>query len=75
MGIINEQEGVELLRVMLSCAVYRLGGEVKFTPEEINDIKKVCGGVQILLTQDDSILIRAKTHEGVKALGDNIEKI
>ena len=52
-----------LLPLMLGCLLFRLGGEQSFTPQEIDDIKKTIGGCQVLLTPDDTIIIRAKSPE------------
>ncbi len=52
-----------LSRLMLGCLLFRLGGEQSFTADEIDEIKKTVGGVQVFLTPDDKIIVRAKSPE------------
>lgn len=60
------KSGDDLTRLMLGCLLFRLGGEQTFTPEEIDDIKEVVGGVQVLLTSANAIIVRVKTPEAYK---------
>lgn len=62
-----------LVHLMLGCCLYRLGGEQSFTIQDIEDIKSVVGGVQVLVTDDDTLIVRARTHEAYKNLADKLK--
>lgn len=62
------EDGNTFSRLFLGCLLYRLGGEVTLTQEEIAEIKKYVGGVQIILKADDSIVLRSKTPEAYEDL-------
>jgi hypothetical protein len=49
----------DLYKVLLSTAVYRLGGELSLLPEDIDEIQKTCIGFRMGLTKDGKILLRS----------------
>jgi hypothetical protein len=55
-----------LWRLMLGCLLFRLGGEQTFTPEEMNEIREIVQGVQIILVDDSKILLRTRGPEVVQ---------
>lgn len=69
------ETGDTLSRLFLGCLLFKLGGEVTLTPAEIDDIKKTVGGVQILLTHDESFVLRVKTPEAYQENKDQIQEI
>jgi len=69
------ETGDTLSRLFLGCLLFKLGGEVTLTPSEIDDIKKTVGGVQILLTHDESFVLRVKTPEAYQEKKDQIQEI
>lgn len=66
----NEKQGSDLIRLMAGCLLFRLGGEQSFSAEEIDDIKKTVGGIQVLLTPDNRILVRSRSPESYSDLID-----
>lgn len=69
------ETGDTLSRLFLGCLLFKLGGEITLTPDEIDEIKKTVGGVQILLTPDDSFVLRVKTPEAYVNDKDKISEI
>ena len=66
----TEKTGDVLMRLMLGCLLFRLGGEQTFTPQEIDEIKNSVGGVQVLATDQDTIVLRVRTPESYTDLID-----
>lgn len=55
-----------ILRLMLGCLLFRLGGEQTFTVQEIDEIKTVVQGVQVFALEDDRIMIKSRGPEAVE---------
>lgn len=64
----TENTGDALVRLMIGCLLFRLGGEQSFTPQEISDIQQQVAGVQVLLTEDDRILVKVRTNDSYQDL-------
>jgi hypothetical protein len=61
---ILQQHSDALNRMMIGLLLFRLGGEQRFTMDEIDDIRTLIGGVQIYVEPDGSaVILRAKTPE------------
>ncbi len=67
--------GDTLSRLFLGCLLFKLGGEITLTQEEITDIKTMVGGVQILVNAEDSFVLRVKTPEAYIRDQDQITEI
>lgn len=55
----------KLLRLILGCLLFRLGGEQTFTEEEIDFICADVKGIQISTTADGKLLLRTRNPETV----------
>ena len=59
---------LELAHYMLGLVLYRAGGEQTFTPDEMDDIRKVVAGVTIGIDRKTSkVLLRVFTPEELEA--------
>lgn len=67
-GTHTENTGDALVRLMIGCLLFRLGGEQSFTLQEISDIRHQVAGVQVLLTEDERILVKVRTNESYQDL-------
>lgn len=67
--------GNELSRLFIGCLLFKLGGEIHLTAEEIDEIKKSVGGVQIFLHGDDGFILRVKTPESIMEHKDKISPL
>jgi len=65
----------DLMKIFMGCLLYKLGGEIKITPEEIDEIKKSIGGFQVLLTADDAIVLKIKTPEAYQETLEALRKL
>jgi len=63
MPVLSPKTEGDLVRLLMGCLLFRLGGQQVFTAQEIDDIKKTVGGVQIGLDPDDAIVLRVKSPE------------
>ena len=54
-----------VMRLMLGCLLFRLGGEQIFTADEINEIKTVVAGVQVFAIEENKILIKTRGPDAV----------
>jgi hypothetical protein len=61
----------KLVRLILGCLLFRLGGEQTFTAEEIDFICQDVRGIQLFLTEDHKLLLRTR---GESAVLDAAEK-
>ena len=55
----------KLLRLILGCLLFRLGGEQTFTEAEIDFICADVKGIQISTTEDGKLLLRTRNPETV----------
>ena len=67
----KHQDNDRLVRLILGCLLFRLGGEQTFTEEEIDFICQDVRGIQIFLTEDHKLLLRTR---GEAAVLDAAEK-
>lgn len=54
-----------LVRLILGCLLFRLGGEQTFTAEEIDFICRDVKGIQLFLTEDHKLLLRTRGEDAV----------
>ncbi len=52
-------ETEELYKALLSVALFKLGGELAITPEEIDELQKTVLGLRMGITSDGKILLRS----------------
>jgi hypothetical protein len=57
-----------MMRMMLGCLLYRLGGQQTFTGAEIHEICESIQGVQWHVDEDDNLTVIARTPEAVQGL-------
>jgi hypothetical protein len=67
----KNMETDKLVRLILGCLLFRLGGEQTFTAEEIDFICTDVRGIQLFLTEDNKLLLRTR---GENAVLDAAEK-
>jgi len=60
-----------LVRLILGCLLFRLGGEQTFSADEIDFICNDVKGIQLFLTEDNKLLLRTR---GADAVLDAAEK-
>lgn len=61
----------KLVRLILGCLLFRLGGEQTFTSEEIDFICLDVRGIQLFLSEDNKLVLRTR---GEQAIDDAKEK-
>lgn len=64
-------ESDRLVRLVLGCLLFRLGGEQTFTEAEIDFICQDVRGIQLFLTEDHKLLLRTR---GETAVRDAVQK-
>ena len=57
-----------LMRLMLGCLLFRLGGSQTFTASEIAEITKVVKGIEWHVDDDDNVTVTVRTPESLAAL-------
>jgi len=61
----KDLESERLVRLILGCLLFRLGGEQTFTAEEIDFICQDVRGIQLYLTEDHKLLLRTRGEAAV----------
>lgn len=49
---------LELAHYLLGLVLYRAGGEQTFTVQEVDDIRKLVGGIRIYTDEDNKVMLR-----------------
>lgn len=60
----------KLVRLILGCLLFRLGGEQTFSAEEIDFICHDVRGIQLYLTEDNKLLLRTRGEQAIDAVKD-----
>lgn len=63
-------ESDKLVRLILGCLLFRLGGEQTFTAEEIDFICQDVRGIQIFLAEGDKLILRTRGEQAI----DDVKK-
>jgi hypothetical protein len=67
----SDLESERLVRLILGCLLFRLGGEQIFTAEEIDFICQDVRGIQLYLTEDNKLLLRTRGEQATEAFKEN----
>ena len=63
----HEKEiSVDLYKTLLLVALYRAGGEIKVTADEIDEIRKVTKSMKLGVVGENTIIMRAVVESGAK---------
>lgn len=62
-------ESDRLVRLILGCLLFRLGGEQSFTEAEIDFICQDVRGIQIFLSENNTLVLRTRGDSAMEILG------
>lgn len=71
----NPSLGEQLTRKFMGCLLFKLGGEMTLTVQEMDDISKYVGGVQIIMKGEDGFILRTRTPESIIRDQDKIKAL
>ena len=57
---------IDLYKTLLLVALYRAGGEIKVTADEIDEIRKVTKSMRLGVVGENTIIMRAVVETGAK---------
>lgn len=63
-------ESDKLVRLILGCLLFRLGGEQSFTAEDIDYICQDVRGIQLFLTEENTLVLRTRGEQALDAAKD-----
>lgn len=70
-GILNQEQSEILMRLFIGAMCYRLGGEVTFTPDQLQSIQEEVGGVQVGYdAARGTYVLRVRDHGRAKEIAE-----
>ena len=62
----EKEISIDLYKTLLLVALYRAGGEIKVTADEIDEIRKVTKSMRLGVVGENTIIMRAVVETGAK---------
>ena len=62
----EKEISIDLYKTLLLVALYRAGGEIKVTADEIDEIRKVTKSMRLGVVGENTIIMRAVVESGAK---------